>query len=108
VEVRLEARGLEQAKKIPVDVRQNLYLIFKEAMNNVVRHSGARHAQINIANAAGKFSMVIEDDGEGIAQNGHLTGQGLRNMKLRAERIHADLMILSPPGMQIRLTMKEL
>ena len=68
--------------------RQNVYLIFKESINNIVRHSGAQRVHITLNNQRDKkqFEMSIEDDGK----NGLLKksgGVGLKSMHLRAEEL---------------------
>jgi len=92
---------------VPVEIRQNLYLIFKETISNIARHSNARHVRVEITRADRKFVMSISDDGEVVGEEIRRKGQGFRNMMMRAERIHADLRIIGPPGVQMQLTMKE-
>lgn len=106
IAVTFDQSGLETKRKIPVDVRQNLYLIFKEAISNVARHSAARHVTISIVSADGELTMTIADDGTGVDKDRMHGGQGLRNMGMRAERIHATLSTDRDHGMRIVLKMK--
>lgn len=107
VEVRFDQEGLDPKKAVPVEIRQNLFLIFKETINNIARHSNARHVRVELARADHRFVMAISDDGGGVGEDMPRKGQGVRNLMMRAERIHADLRIIGPPGVQMRLTMKE-
>jgi signal transduction histidine kinase len=84
--------GLENIHSIPQVLRQNLYLIFKEAVNNIARHSTGGRVFIELKNSGKVFSMTIVNEME---KGGHRpsehTGQGLRNMHMRAKRMNAHL-----------------
>jgi two-component sensor histidine kinase len=54
--------------------------------------------------ANGAFNMIISDDGDAIPAEENITGQGLRNMKMRAERIGGRLEISRDPGYTVKLT----
>jgi ligand-binding sensor domain-containing protein/signal transduction histidine kinase len=100
----LEHSGLDVKKIIPVDVRQNLYLILKEAVSNVARHSTASRVTITLTNEGGRFTMVVADDGHR-RDPAHGTGQGLRNMTMRAERLAGVLQTAEADGFTVTLTM---
>jgi len=106
ITLKFEQSGLEARKKIPVDVRQNIYLIFKEAINNIARHSTAQHVTVSLVNLDGRMTMTITDDGVAVERQGAHGGQGLRNMAMRAERIRAKLTTSRDHGMIVTLTMK--
>jgi two-component sensor histidine kinase/streptogramin lyase len=93
--------GLDENEKLKMNFRQNVYLIFKEAINNVVKHSGARSVQVELKKENGHFLLKIKDDGKGISAQRNGSGQGLYNMKLRADRLKASLEILSGNGLTI-------
>jgi len=96
--------GLDLHKKLPVDTRQNLFLIFKEAINNVARHAEATRVDIQLENSSGAFKMIIHDDGKVVAEAEKQTGHGLRNMKMRAKRIGGELDIARNGGYTVSLT----
>ncbi len=100
--------GLELDKRLPVDLRQNLYLIFKEAINNVAKHADATRVEIDLENSNDAFKMAIHDDGEAGAENERMTGHGLRNMKMRAQRLGGQLEIVPNGGWTVRLTARQL
>jgi signal transduction histidine kinase len=96
-------------KKLPVQVRQNLYLIFKEAITNVAKHSNASRADVYLIREGSQFQMVISDDGTEISENGHtssLNGAGLKNMEMRAENINATFSINRDKGFTVTVEMK--
>ncbi len=84
--------------KLLMDVRKNLYLIFKEATNNMVKYSGADKALFSIKGGKSNLSMLIQDNGKGFDTNQPTEGNGLKNMKKRAVEIGAQLTIASFPG----------
>jgi len=84
--------------KLPMEVRRNLYLIFKEATNNMVKYSEARRAMFAIKGEKNNLTMIIKDDGKGFNTESSTAGNGLKNMKQRAKEIGAEFMIDSRPG----------
>ncbi len=98
--------------KLPPEQRRHLYLIFKEAINNVARHSGCRTVSLEIALSHDRLVASIRDDGRGFASqlddgtpmNGR-GGNGLRNMQSRALELGGQLDIASSPGRGTQLTL---
>jgi ligand-binding sensor domain-containing protein/two-component sensor histidine kinase len=86
-------------------VRQSIYLIFKEAINNVVKHAGATHVKVSITTHP-YFELGIEDNGIGLPEQQSQTGNGLRNMKRRAESIGGTLTFLAASGTTVTLQVK--
>jgi len=84
--------------KLSMDVRKNLYLIFKEATNNMVKYSGADKALFNIKGEKNNLTMLIHDNGKGFDTRQSTTGNGLKNMKKRADEMGAQFLIDSKPG----------
>jgi signal transduction histidine kinase len=79
---------------IPMETRRNLYLILKEAVNNIVKYSQATEVSIRFNNNDNILKLEIYDNGSGFDTT--LTyGNGLRNMKHRAEQLHGTLQITS-------------
>ncbi|MGH7493795.1 MAG: sensor histidine kinase [bacterium] len=99
-----DAASLELPRKLPVTIRQNIYLIFKEAINNIAKHAVASRVEIRLRSANGTFNMIICDDGYAIPADESPTGQGLRNMQMRAQRIGGHLEISRDPGYTVSLT----
>ncbi|MEO6131371.1 MAG: tetratricopeptide repeat protein, partial [Saprospiraceae bacterium] len=84
--------------KLPMDVRKNLYLIFKEAANNLVKYSAADRAHFSVTEEKGTLTMVISDNGRGFNPAIKVEGNGIESMKQRAKDIGALLNIRSLPG----------
>ncbi|WP_077035187.1 sensor histidine kinase [Pelomonas sp. KK5] len=83
--------------------------IFREAVSNIIKHSGATHCTIGCQVQDGDFLVVIQDDGQGIPAelDGRLDrGHGMASMKSRAKQMHGQCLVESGPGWGtvIRLT----
>lgn len=74
----------------------NYFRIIQEAVNNAIKHASAEEIKILITCEAQKLVVKIKDNGKGISQENSL-GNGLGNMKVRAERIGRKLQVLSFP-----------
>ncbi|MCB0668241.1 MAG: hypothetical protein KDC80_20585 [Saprospiraceae bacterium] len=104
-----QVKGILPEKKLPVQIRQNLYLIFKEAITNVAKHSNATRAEVSLIKDGSNFQMIITDNGTAISENGHissLNGSGLKNMEMRAENINAKFSINKEKGFTVKLEMR--
>ncbi len=82
------------AVPLPPDVRHNVFLAFKEAVHNVVKHARAAEARIRLRQEPGRFILEIEDDGCGVSGLDEKTNRsGLRNMKKRMTDIGGEFAI---------------
>ncbi len=108
IQLSFKHKGMDLRRPMKVQVRQNLYYIFKEAIHNIARHSGADSVEIDIENTHSEFRMLISDNGSGYDPESVKGGNGLRNMQMRAGRIGASLEIVSSSGVRIDLKMKGL
>jgi signal transduction histidine kinase len=84
--------------KLPMNVRKNLYLIFKEATNNLVKYAAADRALFSLTAEKSNLTMLIKDNGQGFDTAKVKDGNGLKNMKKRAGEMRAQLVINSFPG----------
>ncbi len=93
---------------LPMQVRKNFYLVFKEAVTNVVKYSGASRVAISLVQEDKAIVFRIKDNGIGIPVNAETQGNGLMNMKRRAEEINALLLVRSSQqeGTGIEMTLK--
>jgi len=105
IRVSFMQKGMDSRKAIRVEVRQNLYYVFKEAIHNIARHSGADSVEIRLENSDSAFLMLISDNGRGFDPDTVRGGNGLKNMQMRAGRIGASLNIRSSEGTSIELRM---
>jgi signal transduction histidine kinase len=79
--------------------QRNLYLAFKESVNNVVRHSGTKNVSISALVGGLKLNVIVNDHGKGFEiKNLKTTGNGLKNINRRIEDIGGKADISSVPG----------
>jgi two-component system sensor histidine kinase UhpB len=93
--------------RLGVEERKNFYLIFKEAVNNIVKYSCATQADILLKRDAGQFLLRISDNGKGFDAGRQYAGNGLKNMQSRAGEMDAVYTIDSSPvtGTLIKVVM---
>jgi len=103
---KVQVKNLDLTTSIPTDIRQNLYLIYKETITNTAKHSNGDHVDVLLKKSGNDFTMQIIDNGKVIGKNYKTTGQGLSNIKLRAKRIDAKVSISTEDGYEIMLRRK--
>ena len=72
--------------KLSMEKRRDLYLVFKEALNNTLKHSQASMVNIELQARDNKLLMDIADNGKGFDVNQPDNGNGLKNIKRRIEK----------------------
>ncbi len=94
--------------KLPMDYRQHLYLIMKEAINNLVKYSNATKAAIEVNYHNTTLKVRISDNGKGFDSYSDHAGNGVVSMKSRAAVMKSNLIIESAvaEGTTIRLEVK--
>ena len=95
--------GFTENSKIPPDIRQNVYLIFKEAISNVVKHSNATEVRVELKKENNSLILDVVDNGSVNPEKIKHSGSGMSNMKWRAERIGGTLSIQHSNGYSISL-----
>jgi len=106
IELRFEAPDAENNLKVGVDVRRDLLLIFKEAVNNTARHSGCSRVEINLNVEGSRLTLIVRDDGQGFDTSIEGDGQGLMSIRRRAERLGGTLKIESSPNSGSTITLR--
>jgi two-component system sensor histidine kinase UhpB len=82
-----------------MDYRQHIYLILKEAINNLVKYAGRlRQRSIEVRFDDRHLQLCVRDNGQGFAPSGHSTGNGISGMYRRAAMMNARVTIASAPG----------
>lgn len=123
IRLRMEVPAELPSHALPPEVRHNVFLILKEALNNTVKHAAATEVWLRIHVQPDGFSLAIEDNGKGfnlaaadekaISEAGSLDlaatqKDGLFNMRKRMESVGGQLELTSQPdqGTKIRLQVK--
>lgn len=78
--------------------RKNLFLIFKEAINNAAKYSWASEIEITLRQSHGKLILMVKDNGQGFAEQKESIGNGLKNMEARAQAMKGQFKIKSVVG----------
>lgn len=111
----LEANDIEYQLNIPrnlpvmemdIESRRNAYLIFKEAINNAMKHSQCSKMEISLVADSQKMTLLVADDGIGFdheekSRSGR--GLGLSSMEKRARDIGGTLTVHTAPGKGTRV-----
>jgi ligand-binding sensor domain-containing protein/two-component sensor histidine kinase len=72
---------------LPLEHRKNIYLIFKEALNNAVKYSDAQNIWVKFIIQQKQLSLTVQDDGIGFNEKLVKKGNGLKNLQMRAREI---------------------
>ncbi|HWD18809.1 MAG TPA: two-component regulator propeller domain-containing protein [Verrucomicrobiae bacterium] len=104
VSCRLEMPVQAPPWPLPAEVRHDLFLVVKEAFNNIVRHSGASAAQVKLDCAGDELEISIDDNGHGFNLDAR-GGNGLSNMRQRIARMGGQFQCASAPGQGTQLRM---
>lgn len=86
-----------------VNTRQNLYLIFKEAVNNLAKYSGAGKATIRLHKEYNEVTLEVEDNGRGFNPLLVTKGNGISNMERRAKLGRGNFEVISAAGSGTRI-----
>ncbi|MGI4875588.1 MAG: ATP-binding protein [Janthinobacterium lividum] len=99
LELDFEAPAAVAQATLPAAARQHLYLIYKEALHNAVKHAqGARTVRVRLAVEGRTLRLRVQDDGPGTASPGRPDGHGLANMRRRAEAVGGRVQYDTAPG----------
>ncbi len=91
---------------IGMEQRRDLFLVFKEAVNNAAKYSNSKSVQVKLLSEDGIIKMVIADDGIGFETGKVTSSNGLKNMQARAAAMQGKLDIVSAPGRGTSVTLE--
>jgi ligand-binding sensor domain-containing protein/two-component sensor histidine kinase len=98
VRVRFNAPADGASIKLSMDVRRELYLIFKEAVSNAARHSDCKNVKVDFQLERRAIFLQIADDGKGFDASEKADGNGLENMRSRAAKNGGKFEVESETG----------
>ncbi len=104
VEFVFRAPDAERDVQVGANVRREIFLIFKEAVNNLVRHSGCAKAEIEFRLADDCLILIVSDNGRGFDVLRESDGHGLSSMQERTKGLGGDLELVSERGAGTKLT----
>jgi signal transduction histidine kinase len=88
--------------------KRYLYMILKESVNNSIKYADGRNITVHVSVSQNKLSVMIVDDGKGFDAQTVKEGNGLKNIRNRAQEIHYRVAIDSSPGNGTRIHLQKL
>jgi signal transduction histidine kinase len=106
IDFRLSLPDAEQDIPIGANVRREVFLLFKETVNNMVKHSGCSVAEIEFQVEGDFLSLKFRDNGKGFDMTKESDGHGLMSMRERSRALGGDLEIASQVGQGTTVNVK--
>lgn len=106
IKLNFDAAPVNSKIKVSMQVRRDLYLIFKEAVNNILKHSGATAVSVEFAIDRYELILTISDDGRGFAPSPENGGNGLTNMQTRVAKLKGKFECQSEIGSGTTITVR--
>jgi ligand-binding sensor domain-containing protein/two-component sensor histidine kinase len=99
IELHFDAAQRAEEIRLSMEQRRNIYLIFKEAINNAIKHASCTKIIVMIDCGKKQLFLVVQDNGTGFqnqrSSNSHTGGNGLMNIEARARELKGELLINS-------------
>lgn len=109
IEFRLDSVSIDHEMRLDPEVRRQVFLIFKECVNNTLRHSGSTSVVCDFRLEQGSLTLRLSDNGRGFsatANGSEGTGQGLMSMRSRAEALGGELVVASEDSLGVKVTVR--
>lgn len=106
LKIKYQFFGLE--KRLQQNLELTIYRIFQELLNNIIKHSGAAEAVIQLIQEDERISMLVQDNGKGFDKEkvDSFTGHGIKNIKSRVESLGGHFDLDSEPGKGTEITIE--
>jgi signal transduction histidine kinase len=98
INFKFEVIGQAAGKALPLDVRKDFILVYKEILNNIAKHSKAEYCSIVFLNTPQNIVLEINDDGIGFDPDVSKSGNGLKNIKSRLDELGAAFQLNTSIG----------
>jgi len=98
IEMQWDIGSAERDMDLDAELRRQVYLVFKESINNIARHSGATEARIRLQLTGRQLMLEVSDNGCGVERWDGPDGNGLKSMSLRAANLGGVLEVRSAGG----------
>jgi signal transduction histidine kinase len=90
--------GQEKDVKLGADTRREVFMIFKESINNIARHSQCTKAEIEFQEEENWLRLRLTDNGQGFDLAAVSDGNGMASMRRRAQKLGGELEVISHLG----------
>jgi signal transduction histidine kinase len=95
----------EVTRMLLKEEKRNLLLVAKESVNNSIKYARCSRIVVRISTSGNSVTLRIADDGIGFDPSQPVEGNGLKNIRRRATKIHYTVAIDSAPGAGTRITL---
>lgn len=95
IAIEFDCDNIAKETEVPGEVRQNIFLVCKEAINNSIKYAMPKSIHIDARIESGKFIIRISDDGKGFDTASDSDGNGLKNMQTRINDVGGNINITS-------------
>ncbi|MBV9181706.1 MAG: hypothetical protein JO356_10365 [Acidobacteria bacterium] len=96
----------QQAMRLRADIKRQTFLVFKELLTNILKHSDCQRVRAEIYIENHTLHLNVEDDGVGFDTAQRAAGNGIGNMRRRATSLGGSLAISSTPGSGTRACLR--
>jgi signal transduction histidine kinase/ligand-binding sensor domain-containing protein len=103
--VRIELPPADRELKLGANVRREVFLIFKESLNNIVKHSACSEVAIALAVEDSVLRLDVRDNGKGFDPLAPVDGHGLASLRSRASALGGTMTVVSAPGAGTAITL---
>ncbi len=105
IRIKSNINGWKQESLLNAEIRRNIYLLFKEAINNAIKYSNATLLEFYANNENNKLEIILKDNGDGFEVDKVKRGNGLNSILQRGKDIGADVQLIASPGKGCMLIM---
>lgn len=98
VDYSIECSSLKVESRLTLDAKRHLFLFYKEAVHNIVKHSGASHVRIRLGDQGERLFLEVSDDGVGLPENSDRRVTAVQKLEERARVLDGKLQIESKNG----------
>jgi signal transduction histidine kinase len=105
VTLQFNAPDIDRNMKLEADQRREVFLIFKEMVNNAMRHSDCSSVGVDLVVSKRRLTLRVTDDGKGLDGSDSGDGTGLGSMRGRASRLGGDFQVESAAGLGTTVTL---
>lgn len=98
VHLQIDSIRFNEQIPLPGEIRQHVFLLFKETVNNMIKYAEAKNCQVSISLDENHFDMQVSDDGEGFDTQKPSSGNGLKNIQRRIDLLGGLFLLTSVPN----------
>ncbi|HHH52692.1 MAG TPA: hypothetical protein ENK91_03470, partial [Bacteroidetes bacterium] len=103
IKLKFETKGKTSDIQLSGEKRRNIFLIIKEALHNIVKHAEASETKI-LFDINNHLNIMIEDNGNGFENTNSQLGNGIKNMRIRSDKLNGNIAFENNEGLKIEMT----